>query len=189
MRNWSYSRRGTARVVSLVGTLIITAALPCLGQDTSAQLILYNGKVVTVDQKFTIAQAVAVRADRISAVGSNDAINRLADPNTRRINLGGHTVLPGFIDNHMHLLRFGTSWKYEVRLDDIESRKAALAKLSARANLKRLVSYESFRPLPHGRGSVIKCDAPNLPGFPVRARDGGAAEHRATTRAVLSQAS
>jgi len=133
VRKLSHRVRRSARIVGIVGTLMAILALPCLGQDTSADLILYNGKVVTVDEKFTIAQAVAVRADRISAVGSNDAINRLAGPNTRRIDLGGHTVLPGFIDNHMHLLRFGTSWKYEVRLDDIESRKAALAKLSARA--------------------------------------------------------
>ncbi|HEV8345139.1 MAG TPA: amidohydrolase family protein [Vicinamibacterales bacterium] len=62
-------------------------------------LVLYNGKVLTVDERFTVAEAVAVRDGRILAVGSTDQIKRLAGPETRAIDLAGRTVVPGFIDS------------------------------------------------------------------------------------------
>ena len=96
-------------------------------------LILTNGKVVTVDQKFSIAQAVAVADGRISAVGTDKEIQTLAGRTTRRIDLRGQTVIPGLIDNHMHLLRAGTTWQREVRLDGVGYRKQALDLLEERA--------------------------------------------------------
>ena len=60
-----------------------------------ADLMLTNGKIVTVDERFTIAQAIAVKGDRIVAVGTNQDITRLAGPNTRRIDLRGQAVIPG----------------------------------------------------------------------------------------------
>ena len=60
-----------------------------------ADLVLSNGKIITVDERFTIAQAVAIRGDRIVAVGTNQEIARLAGPNTRRIDLGGRPSFPG----------------------------------------------------------------------------------------------
>ena len=120
-----------AGVAAIVG---VTGALRAQGSDVAspADLILSNGKIVTVDERFTIAQAVAVRGQRVVAVGTNQEIGRLAGPASRRIDLRGRTVLPGLIDNHMHLLRYGTTWKYEVRWDGVESRKEALALLRAR---------------------------------------------------------
>jgi predicted amidohydrolase YtcJ len=101
-------------------------------QTPPADLILTNGKIVTVDERFQLAQAVAVRGDRIVAVGTTQDVGRLAGPNTRRIDLRGRTVLPGLIDNHMHLLRYGTTWMYEVRWDGVASRREALELLRAR---------------------------------------------------------
>ena len=102
-------------------------------QQAPPDLILSNGKIVTVDERFTIAQAVAVRGDRIVAVGSNADIGRLAGADTRRIDLGGRTVMPGLIDNHMHLLRGATTWVHELRFDGVESRKQAIDLMRARA--------------------------------------------------------
>lgn len=117
---------------ALVSVLIaVTAAIKA--QQPAPDLILTNGKIVTVDERFTIAQAAAVRGERIIAVGTSQEIGRLAGPATRRIDLSGRTVLPGLIDNHMHLLRYGTTWKYEVRWDGVETRKEALGLLRARA--------------------------------------------------------
>ncbi len=99
----------------------------------TADLILTNGKIVTVDERFTIVQAVAVRGDRILAAGSNPSVAQLAGPNTRRIDLRGRTVIPGLIDNHMHLLRAAATWTREVRLDGVESRKQAIEMLRERA--------------------------------------------------------
>src|SRR4029450_6281625 len=69
--------------------------------------ILFNGKIITVDDQFSIAQAVAVRGARIVAVGTNQNITRLAGSNTQRIDLRGRSVIPGLIDNHAHFQEGG----------------------------------------------------------------------------------
>jgi hypothetical protein len=75
-----------------------------------ADLILYNGKIVTVDPNFSIRQAVAIKNGRIAAVGANQAILKAErGPSTRVIDLGGRTVLPGLIDSHLHPLEAGLS--------------------------------------------------------------------------------
>lgn len=65
-------------------------------------LIVHHGKVVTVDPQFRIAEAFAVRAGRITAVGSNAEILPLAGPQTKSIDASGKTVIPGLIDSHVH---------------------------------------------------------------------------------------
>jgi predicted amidohydrolase YtcJ len=95
-----------ARTLVFAGAvaLAITWADAALhAQQTTADLVLTNGKIITADEKFTMAQAVAVKGDRIVAVGTTQQINALAGPNTRRIDLKGKTVLPGLIDSHAHL--------------------------------------------------------------------------------------
>lgn len=68
----------------------------------TADLILYNGKIVTVDPKFSTARAMAVRGERIAAVGTDDQVMKLKGAGTRVIDLGGKTVLPGLMDTHTH---------------------------------------------------------------------------------------
>ena len=126
------TRRALATVVA--GLFVLGGLSFLHAQQPQVDLILWNGKIVTVDERFTIAQAVAVAGDRIVAVGTNQDVSRLAGPATRRIDLRGRTVLPGLIDNHMHLLRYGTTWKYEVRWDGVATRKAALDLLRARTS-------------------------------------------------------
>jgi len=62
-------------------------------------LVIINGKVLTVDPQFTVAEAVAMRDGRILAVGTNDQIKRLVGPATRVVDAGGSSVVPGFIDS------------------------------------------------------------------------------------------
>ena len=69
--------------------------------------ILVNGHIITVDKNFRIAEAVAIRDGRFIAIGSNKAIESLADPNVEVIDLKGRTVVPGFIDGHAHMDREG----------------------------------------------------------------------------------
>src|SRR5919109_1444347 len=64
-----------------------------------ADLVLYNGKVLTADMNFTVTEAVAVRDGKILAVGPNKEIERLAGPATQRVDLRGRSVTPGFIDS------------------------------------------------------------------------------------------
>lgn len=67
-----------------------------------ADSIYYNGKVITVDGKMTVAQAFAVRGNRFAAVGTNADIRKLAGDGTQKIDLAGQSVLPGLIDSHAH---------------------------------------------------------------------------------------
>jgi len=75
----------------------------------SAEKVLLNGKVVTVDNAFSIAEAVAVRDGKILAVGSNREIRELMDRDTEELDLGGKTVLPGIIDSHIHVAAWSTT--------------------------------------------------------------------------------
>ncbi|MBI5771345.1 MAG: amidohydrolase [Verrucomicrobia bacterium] len=76
-------------------TVSLTAAEP-------ADFIVRNAKVATVDDKFSLAEAVAVRGEKILAVGKNADIARLAGPNTRIVDARGRLVIPGLMDSHTH---------------------------------------------------------------------------------------
>lgn len=72
------------------------------GADEPADLLLHNGRIVTVDETFSIQQAIAIRGDRVLQVGTNDAILRRRGATTTMVDLQGKTVLPGLIDSHVH---------------------------------------------------------------------------------------
>jgi predicted amidohydrolase YtcJ len=112
--------------------LAISLTILASGLCAQPDLVLTNGKIITVDERFSIAQAVAIRGDRVAAVGTDQEIARLAGPNTRRIDLKGKTVIPGLIDNHIHLLRAASTWAKELRYDGVYSRKQAVEMLRAR---------------------------------------------------------
>ena len=120
-------------VAGVTGVSILLSAQ----QATAPDIILTNGKIVTVDDRFSIAQAVAVRGDRFVAVGTNQDITRLAGPNTRRIDLRGRTVVPGMIDNHAHFQEEGAYWALELRFDGVDSRKQALELIRTKAKEKK----------------------------------------------------
>ena len=73
----------------------------------TADLILTNGKVITVDPRFSVAQAIAVKGARILAVGSAEQIKSFAGRDTRTIDAGGRAVIPGLTDGHAHMDREG----------------------------------------------------------------------------------
>ncbi|MBT4519146.1 MAG: amidohydrolase family protein [Halieaceae bacterium] len=74
-----------------------------------ADLAIINGKVITVDNDFSIVEALAIKGGQIAATGSNAEINLLTGPETRVIDLQGKTILPGINDSHMHGPFFGVS--------------------------------------------------------------------------------
>lgn len=71
-------------------------------QSAAPDLVLVGGTVLTVDATFSIAEAVAITGDRVSAVGSSAAIRASAGPRTRVVELRGRTAMPGLMDNHLH---------------------------------------------------------------------------------------
>jgi predicted amidohydrolase YtcJ len=91
-----------ARSLSL-GLLLLALGPTAAARAQAPDAIYHNAKVVTVDEDFSVAEAVAVRDGRITAVGTSAEVRRLAGPETRLVDLGGRTLLPGFYDNHIHL--------------------------------------------------------------------------------------
>jgi predicted amidohydrolase YtcJ len=86
----------------LVGVLILAAALPIRGAEPPADLVVLNGKVLTVDARFTTAEAVAIREGLFVLVGSNAEARKLVGDKTRVLDAGGNTVVPGLIESHVH---------------------------------------------------------------------------------------
>ncbi|AEI83059.1 metallo-dependent Hydrolase (plasmid) [Cupriavidus necator N-1] len=79
-----------------------------------ADRILVNGTVLTMDAADGIAQAIAIRGDKIAAVGTNQEVRRLAGQHTEVVDLGGRTVIPGLIDTHIHAIRGGQGYGFET---------------------------------------------------------------------------
>lgn len=86
-------------VVILLFAPLSGAQLP---QPPAPTLVLYNGKVITVDAAFSIAEAVAIAGERVMAVGTSAQMRAIAAPSTRLVDLRGQTLMPGLMDNHLH---------------------------------------------------------------------------------------
>lgn len=103
------------RAVALLLLAAATGACALREQPPAPDLVLTGGKVFTADAAHPWAEAVAIRGERIVAVGTTADVARLADAHTRRIALGGRVAIPGFDDAHDHVgaaeygVRFGTT--------------------------------------------------------------------------------
>jgi len=94
------------RVIALVLLFLAFNTIACGGKP-EADLILFNGKIATVDNDFSIQQAVAIKGDRIVFVGSKDGVAAHIGAGTEVIELDGKLVLPGLIDGHAHMHNLG----------------------------------------------------------------------------------
>ncbi len=74
---------------------------------TQADLVIRNANIITIDPRQPRAQSLAVRDGKFVAVGDNDSVNDLVGQGTQVLDLEGKTVLPGFIDAHIHVLSSG----------------------------------------------------------------------------------
>jgi predicted amidohydrolase YtcJ len=101
----------------------------------SADVILHGGRIVTLDAASTVAQALAIRGDRIVAVGDDRQMLALADSHTRRIDLAGRTVIPGLIDSHIHAIRAGLTFEAEASWIGAASILDAMERIRARARV------------------------------------------------------
>ncbi|HEX6163549.1 MAG TPA: amidohydrolase [Vicinamibacterales bacterium] len=116
----------------LLITLVMTAALaaqrPLLPRPPAPDLVLFNGKIITVDRGFSVHTAVAILGDRILAVGNDDQMKSVAGTSTRLIDLNGRAVIPGLMDNHLH----GAGGGPGVDLSRARSMADVMAALQAR---------------------------------------------------------
>lgn len=105
-------------------------AWPAQAQHPPADLVVLNGKIYTVDPSHPRAEAVAVTGERIRAIGTGADIKEWIGPATRVIDARGKTVLPGFIDAHVHFSNGGADLS-NVQLRDVFSREEFVGRLAA----------------------------------------------------------
>jgi predicted amidohydrolase YtcJ len=123
------ARLSAAVVAALASAAVAHAQTPAGAPD----LVVFDARVVTIDKAFSIAHAFAVKDGRFVAVGDDTPVLALAGPTTRKIDLRGATVLPGFNDTHVHQLTQGQILSVAVDLTNIHSIAEIQKALVARA--------------------------------------------------------
>jgi len=119
----------------LPAMVLCTVCCPSLSQGAdTADLILFNGKIVTVDERFSIAEAIAVRGDRILRVGKKQKILETSSSSTKMIDLEGKTVLPGLIDSHTHPVA-ACMTEFDHTIPEMETIQDVLDYIKSRADV------------------------------------------------------
>lgn len=94
-----------------------------------ANIILYNGKINTLDEKNAVVSALAIKDGKVIAVGDDKTVMEHADSISKKIDLKGKTVIPGINDSHLHLIRGGLNYNLELRWDGVPSLADAMRML------------------------------------------------------------
>ncbi len=98
-----------------------------------ADLIIEHAKIITLDRKKPHADAIAIAGEDILAVGSRGDVERFRTPETKIIDAGGRTIIPGLNDSHVHFIRGGLTYSQELRWDGVPSLADGLRMLRAQA--------------------------------------------------------
>ena len=114
-------------VLATLAVSMFNGATPALAQ--SPDIVLVNGKIVTVDAQSSVREALAIRDGRVVALGGSAEMRALAGPRSRVIDLQGRTVIPGLIDSHLHAIRAALSFSTEVNWIGVRSLEEALGRI------------------------------------------------------------
>jgi predicted amidohydrolase YtcJ len=127
-------------IAGFMGRICSTVVMVALGALASTPLraappdmLLLNGRIVTLDDASETTEALAITGDRITATGSGEEMRKLAGSATRIIDLGGRTAIPGLIDSHIHAIRAGFRYATEVHWEGATSIAEAMERLRAAA--------------------------------------------------------
>ncbi len=118
-----------AKFVCFCALGLLGLALAGPGGAQTADIILVHGKILTLDDHFSVREALAVSEGRIAALGRSIDIMRLAGRKTRVVDLRGRTVIPGLIDSHIHAIRAALSYSVEVSWIGASSLEEALGRV------------------------------------------------------------
>ena len=94
---------------------------PGSSQGVAVDLVVHNAKILTVDEAFSIAEAAAIKDGKFVVVGADSDVRAMADANTKQVDLGGKTVLPGFHDTHTHAVTMGLNLPASMDLTSVTS--------------------------------------------------------------------
>lgn len=106
-------------ILLFVTTLFST--LQVWSQSTAAERVLYHGQIFTADSQNPYAEAVAIRGDKIVAVGTLPEVLKLVSPGAERVDLDGKSLFPGFIDSHSHSIDGGLNLISADATDKVDS--------------------------------------------------------------------
>jgi imidazolonepropionase-like amidohydrolase len=115
---------------------LVAAVFTSTASAQTADTIVVNGTIVTVDAKESVVEALAIREGRIVAAGTSAAMRKLAGAGTRTIDVQGRTVIPGLIDSHLHAIRAALSFSTEVNWIGAKSIEEALGRIRKAAQTK-----------------------------------------------------
>lgn len=127
------SRVDRRTVLAAAAILPAFAAGIARAQTTSADLVLRNGRITTMDPARPEASALAIRDGVFVSVGGEEDVEPLIGPFTQTIDARGQRVIPGLIDSHTHAIRGGVNYNLEVRWDGVDSLEEALHLLRVQA--------------------------------------------------------
>jgi predicted amidohydrolase YtcJ len=129
-----------------------------------ASLVLRGGNILTVDDGQPRAEALAVRGDRIVALGTDEQVAPLIGPSTEVIDLGGQTAIPGFIEGHGHFMGLGQS-RMVIDLMDTTSFEQIVSMVAEAANTAKPGDWIQGRGWHQEKWTSVP--SPNIEGFPL----------------------
>jgi predicted amidohydrolase YtcJ len=132
-----------SRLACLIVAFCLCFLAPLFAADPP-DLILHHAKVATVDKKFSMAEAIAIRGDRIVQVGTNEDVLKTKGERTKLIDLGGKLVLPGLIDSHTHPTG-AAMHEFDHPIPDMETIADVLAYIKSRAEVLPAGAWISVR--------------------------------------------
>jgi predicted amidohydrolase YtcJ len=130
----------------IIGSLAVAAAFSCaapvgVASAQTADTVLFNGKILTVDKDFSVREALAIGHGRVLASGTSAAMKKLAGDKAKLIDLGGRTVIPGLTDGHIHGIRAALTFGTEVNWIGVPSLKEALEKVRQAGKVQKPGSW------------------------------------------------
>jgi predicted amidohydrolase YtcJ len=119
---------GLGKALTIFAALYLAAPASLAFADT-ADTVLFNGNILTVDKDFSVQQALAIGHGQVLASGTTAAMKKLASEKAKLIDLGGRTVIPGLTDGHIHGIRAALTFGTEVNWIGVTTLKQALEKI------------------------------------------------------------
>src|SRR5919198_2895282 len=127
------SRRQFLKSSALLGAAALGGCAPLMRSEEPADTVIVNGRVTTLNPRQPSAEAIAIKGERIVAVGGEADVASLRGLNTRIIDAGKRVVIPGLIDGHTHFIRGGLTYTNEVRWDGVPSLAEGLRRVREQA--------------------------------------------------------
>src|SRR5512138_2907149 len=157
-------RHSTDPIWLLAACAVAASITACAARPEPADLVLHDGKIVTVDTERPSAQALAVKGDTIVALGTDQEIGKYVGEKTQVIDLAGKLAIPGFIDSHLHFMGVG---EQKLQLDLTKARNWDDIVAMVAEAVKATPPGQPIR----GRGwhqeKWDKVPTPNVEGFPL----------------------